>query len=194
MNEEMKEKRNSRQHFIAYLTERNIKFQEIIVEGEYRITTAFTGFYQCPSERIEACVFFHKHARAIEARVYYSHPAPEIIKGSEHITELYHLLNWINSNLYPVNLDHANCSVYSPSYLVNPRWYITEDGGHDIISAVVLDEDLFLAAPLEIEDYITITLPWIMGELSPFIFWLLTGEIDMDYAIRGINANVLGVW
>ena len=183
---------NPKQHFSSYLKERNIYFEEDVYEGISRITMVFTGFEHCPSERIEACVYFHEDA--LEARVYYSNPGPEIARESEHISDLYRLLNYMNAELFPKNMDGVDGAVYSPSHLVSPRFYLTEDNCFDITSTVVMDKDFFVSvAPLEIEDYFTIALPWLMGEVGPFVFGVLLGNINVEYAIKLIKCRVLGV-
>ena len=154
-------------------------------------TMMFTGFKQCPGEQLEACEYFHEDS--IEARVYYAHPGPEIVSKSEHISDLYRLLNFINAQVFPKNEDGADGSVYAPSHLVTPRFFMTEDGCFDITATVVMDKDFFSVAPLEIEDYITVALPWLMGEMGPFIFGVLLGNTDVEYAIKLIKCNVFGV-
>lgn len=182
---------NPNQHFVSYLKERNIYFEEDLFEGVPRITMVFTGGEHCPSKRIEACVYFHEDA--LEARVYYAPPGPEVVRESEHISDLYRLLNWANAMLFPKNIDGAEGTVYSPSHLVSPRFYLTEDSCCDITATVVIDKDLFSVAPLEIEDYITVALPWLMGEMAPFVFGVLLGNTNVEYAIKLIKCNVFGV-
>ena len=181
---------NPNQHFVSYLKNRNIYYEEDLLEGVPRITMAFTGFEHCPSERVEACVYFHKDS--IEARLYYAHPGPEAVSESEHISDLYRLLNWVNAMLFPKNMDNADGTVYAPSYLVTPRFFLTEDGCNDITAMVVMDNDFFAFAPLEMEDYITVALPWLMGELAPYIFGVLFGNINVEYVIKLIQCHILG--
>lgn len=182
---------NPKQHFVSYLKERNIYYEEDVFEGIPRITMEFTGFKHCPSERIEACVYFHEDA--IELRVYYANPGPEVAKESKHISDLYRLLNFMNATLFPKNMDGAEGTVYCPSHLVSPRFYLTEDYGFDITATVVMDKDFFSASLLEIEDYITVALPWLMGEMAPFIFGVLLGNTNVEYAIKLIKLHILGV-
>lgn len=58
---------NPNQHFVSYLKERNIYFEEDLFEGVPRITMVFTGVEHCPSKRIESWVYtlcdecYHKY-------------------------------------------------------------------------------------------------------------------------------------
>ena len=179
------------QHFISYLKERNIPYVEETIEATPRIIIVLAGYPACPGGKLEACIYFHKEAHAIEARVYFADPAPAAVKRSGHLSDLYRLLNRINAKLFPRNEDHAEGSVYTPSYLITPRFYVTEDGCFDLTAALVMDNDFFELAPLEIEDYLTIALPRLIADLSPFIFGVLRGDISAEYAIRLIESRVL---
>lgn len=181
---------NPHQHFVSYLKERNIYYEEDLFEGVPRITMAFTGYEHCPSGRIEACLYFYEDA--LEARVYYAPPGPEVVRKSEHINDLYRLLNFINAQVFPKNKDGADGTVYAPSYLVNPRFFMTEDGCCDITALIVMDNDLYMTAPLEVCDYISVALPWLMGELAPYIFGVLFGNTNVEYAIKLIQCHILG--
>lgn len=182
---------NPKRHFVSYLKERNIYYEEDVLEGISRITMIYTGFEQAPSKRIESCVYFYDDA--IEARVYYANPGPKTVSQSKHISDLYRLLNYMNASLFPKNMDGADAAVYCPSHLVSPRFYLTEDNCFDITATVVMDNDFFNVAPLEVEDYITVALPWLMEELSPFIFGVLLESINVEEAIRLMEFQILGV-
>lgn len=179
------------QYSKKYLTERNIYFKEDVFEGVPRLTMRFEGFVQSPSESIEACLYYHVNAHAIEARVYYANPSPEIVKESAYIRDLYQLLNFTNSQVFPKNMDGADGAVYAPSYLMTPRFALTEDGCNDITAVIVMDEDLFMTAPLEICDYITIALPWLMDKLAFYIFGVLFGKLNVLHAIHLIRRYIL---
>ena len=182
---------NPKHHFVNYLKERHIYYEENMLDKIPRITMVFAGSEHCPGNRIESCVYFHDDS--IEARVYYANPGPDVVRKSEHISDLYRLMNFLNAEVFPKNLDNADGTLYAPSYLVTPRFFVTEDGCNDITAMVVMDNDLFAVAPLEIEDYITIALPWLIGELAPYIFGVLLGNANAEYAIKLIKYSLLGV-
>lgn len=183
---------NPKEHFISYLKERNIYYKEDVYEGTSRITMSFSGYLNSPSKRIEACVYFYKASRAIEARVYYAEPGPQIVKEKhERLPALFRVLNFLNACAYVKNMDGAGDKIYSPSYLLQPRYYMTEDECYNITASVVMDEDCFWVAPLEIEDFLTVALPSLMEELSLYVYGILMGNIDVELAIQYIREKVL---
>lgn len=186
-------KKNPKGYVLSYLKERSILFKEDICEGTHRITTAFSGYPNSPSKCIEACCYFYTDARAIEVRVYYALPGPSIVEqGKERLPELFRLLNYINASVFVKNMDGVGNEFYSPSYLLQPRFYLTEDGCNDITATVVFEEDMFWVAPLEIMDFITAGLPTLMNQVSPYIYGVLIGNVDVDNAITCIRQSILG--
>ena len=186
-------KKNPKGYVLSYLKERSILFKEDICEGTHRITTALSGYSNSPSKCIEACCYFYTDARAIEARVYYALPGPSIVEqGKERLPELFRLLNFINASVFVKNMDGIRNEFYNPSYLLQPRFYLTEDGCNDITATVVFEEDLFWVTPLEIMDFITAGLPTLMDQLSPYIYGVLIGNLHADLAINYIKQFILG--
>ena len=57
---------------------------------------------------------------------------------------------------------------------------------------MVMEEDCFWVAPLEIEDFITAALPTVMDQLSPYIYGVIIGSVGVDAAITFIRQNILG--
>ena len=183
--------KNAGAHIRAYLKSHSIQFVEDIWDGSPRITISLNGYSNCPDHRVEACIFFYP-AGTLEARVYYAKPAPRIVQEeADRLPDLYRLLNFINAQVFKPNSDRIGGQLYSPSYLVQPRWYVTEDGYYDITATMVLHQDFFWLAPLEFEDYITATLPGLLDQLSPYIFGVLLKNTSADFAIRCIRQSIL---
>ena len=180
-----------RNDFLSYLKERNIYFFEDFSEGTPRITMSFEGFQNSPSKRIEACVWFYGDS-TLEARVYYAEPSPQIVERSGHLPEIFRLLNYLNARVFVRNADGVENEFYKPSYLLQPRFYMTEDNCFDITATVVMEGDFFWIAPLEIEDFITAGLPSLLEELAPYIFGVILGNISVDVGIQYIRKNIFG--
>lgn len=186
-------KKSSKEYMISYLKERNIYFKEDVFEGIPRITTSFSGYPNSPSKRIESCVYCNSDASAIEVRVYYAMPGPSIVEQeAEKLPELFRLLNFINASVFVKNVDRVGNDLYSPSYLLQPRFYLTEDGCNDITATIVMEEDMFWVAPLEIMDFITAGLVTLMDQLSPYLYGVLIGNLHADSAINYIKQFILG--
>lgn len=186
-------KKTAKEHIISYLKERNIYFEADVFEGTPRITTSFSGYPNSPSKRIESCFYFWSGASAIEARVYYALPGPSIVEqGAEQLPELFRIFNFINASLFVKNKDGIGNEFYSPSYLLQPRFYLTEDGCNDITATIVMEEDIYWVAPLEVMDFITVGLPTLMDQLSPYIYGVLIGNLHADLAINYIKQFILG--
>ena len=186
-------RKNPKEHIISYLKERNIYHKQDTCEGAPRITMSFDGYPNSPSKRIESCIYLYKNAGTIEARVYFAEPGPQVVKENvERLPALYRLLNYINACVFVKNMDGIGNEFYSPSYLLQPRFYLTEDDCYDITATMVLEEDCFWVAPLEIEDFITAALPTVMDQLSPYIYGVLIGSVGVDTAITCIRQNILG--
>lgn len=95
---------------------------------------------QC--KRIEACVWFYGDS-TLEARVYYAEPSPQIVERSGHLPEIFRLLNYLNARVFVRNADGVGNEFYKPSYLLQPRFYMTEDNCFDITATVVRKEITF---------------------------------------------------
>lgn len=185
--------KNSKEHIHSYLKERNIYHEHDSYEGTPRITMVFNGYQNSPSKRIESCIYFYKDVEVLEARVYYAEPGPQVVKENvERLPALYRLLNNINACVFVKNMDGIGNELYSPSYLLQPRFYLTEDDCNDITATIVMEEEFFWVAPLEIEDFITAALPTVMDQLSKYIYGVLIGSIGVDTAITCIRQQILG--
>ena len=77
--------------------------------------------------------------------------------------------------------------LYAPSTLYTPRIFITENDCFDITLTTIINYDFYNLAPLETEDYITAYCPDLLNKLSPTIFSLLLGTIDLQQATHYIN-------
>ena len=105
---------------------------------------------------------------------------------------MFRLLNFINAAVFVKNMDGVGNEFYSPSYLLQPRLYLTEDGCNDITATIVMEGDMFWVAPLEIMDFITAGLPTLMDQLSQYIYGVLIGNLHADLAINYIKRFILG--
>ncbi|MFR4690072.1 MAG: hypothetical protein ACLT8J_09115 [Coprococcus sp.] len=149
---------------------------------------SFGGYPNSPSERIEACIYWHP--TAFEGRVYYAEPGPSVVADSKYLAEAYKLINFINSHVWPKNQDGADGRVYGSSYLILPRFYITDE--YDITATIVADYSLSIEiAPLELADFITAAIPELLESLAPYIFGVVVGSLRLEDAIQGIKHNVL---
>lgn len=176
-------------HIITYLKQKSNIYIESCKFAP-SITIALPGHSNSPSRKIESSLFFFPDA--IEIRVYYACPGPQIVSNNlEQLPSLYRLLNYLNACVFVKNMDGVGNEFYRPSYLLQPRFYLTEDGQYDITATVILEKDFFGLAPLEIEDFITIALPALMNALSPYIFGVVTGKLAVEAAIRQIQRNIL---
>lgn len=68
---------------------------------------------------------------------------------------------------------------------------MTEDGCYDITLTTLINYDFYEAAPLETEDYISVSCPEILNELSPAIFGVLLGNYSAEQAILYIEKEIL---
>lgn len=138
--------------------------------------------------RMEACIYWH--LTAFEGRVYYAEPGPSVVADSKYLAEAYKLINFINSHVWPKNQDGADGRVYGSSYLIQPRFYITDE--YDITATIVADYSLSIEiAPLELADFITAAIPELLESLAPYIFGVVVGSLRLEDAIQGIKHNVL---
>ena len=183
-----KKSKTPKEYMLAYLREHNIYHIEDECEEVSRTTMSFGGYPNSPSERIEACIYWH--LTAFEGRVYYAEPGPSVVADSKYLAEAYKLINFINSHVWPKNQDGADGRVYGSSYLIQPRFYITDE--YDITATIVADYSLSIEiAPLELADFITAAIPELLESLAPYIFGVVVGSLRLEDAIQGIKHNVL---
>lgn len=176
-------------HIITYLKQKSNIYIESCKFAP-SITIALPGHSNSPSRKIESSLFFFPDA--IEIRVYYACPGPQIVSNNlERLPSLYRLLNFLNAHVFVKKMEGVG-NFYRASYLLQPRFFLTEDEQFDITATVILEKDFFELAPLEIEDFITIALPALMNQLSPYIFGVVTGKVNVEAAIRQIRKNILG--
>lgn len=113
-----------------------------------------------------------------------------VVADSKYLAEAYKLINFINSHVWPKNQDGADGRVYGSSYLIQPRFYITDE--YDITATIVADYSLSIEiAPLELADFITAAIPELLESLAPYIFGVVVGSLRLEDAIQGIKHNVL---
>lgn len=175
--------------FCKYLKEHNIKYHECLFDGDPCVAMLFNGYENCPDKVLESCVYFWKDC--IEARVYYTETGAKWCRNSKHTNEIYRLMNFVNAKVWPQLEDRIEGTLYTSSHLSTIRYYITEDGHSDITSTTVIPTDYFIEAQLEFGDMITAMMPDIMNQLSPYIFMILLGKIEVEEAISGIRTNIL---
>lgn len=69
---------------------------------------------------------------------------------------------------------------------------MTEDGCYDITMTFLVNYDFYETAPLETEDFITAVCPDLMDALSPAVFGLLLGQINLEEAAAYVREKVIG--
>lgn len=181
--------KSAKAKLISYLKEHNIKYVEYFECDNACIVMRFEGYERCPEGAVEASIFFFDDC--VEARVHYTQSGATWAKKSEHISEVYRLLNFINARVFPMNQDGVGGSLYQPQHLYTPKFYITEDGNFDITSTTVINNDFYELAELETGDFITITLPELLDELSIPIYFTLLGKMGVEEAIVMIKKEIL---
>lgn len=172
-----------------YLKAHNIRYTKDIDSGVPHISILYTNCDLCPDKMLEGCIWFYKGA--MEARTYFNQNAAGWCRASSHIPELMRLLNFINARVWPSTTDGMGNALYKPSCLYTSRIYLTEDDGCDITLTAVIPYDFYELTPLETEDYITACCPDLLNGLSPAIFGVLLGRLDVEQAIQFIRKNVL---
>lgn len=172
-------------HMTNYLKSHNIPYTKDLYNGAIRLTILYEGYENCPDKCLESCLFFYNNV--LEARVYYTETGSNWCKKSNHVDVLMRLFNYINATLWPCVKDGAEGSLYKTSYLHTPRLYMTEDGYCDITLTTIINYDFYEMAPLETEDYITAACPDLLNSLSPAIFGIILGTIDLNSAINYIK-------
>lgn len=173
-----------------YLKSHFIKYSEVIENGVSRYTILFEGYECCPDKVLEACVWFYPDY--MECRVYYDCNAANWCRESEHRDELMRLLNYCNARVWPFAVDGMGSLLYQPNCFYTPRFYMTEDGCCDITMTTMIPLELYETAPLETEDYFTLTCPEILNKLSIPIFFVLLGKFTAEQAIMMVKTKVLG--
>lgn len=173
----------------AYLKRNNISFREGFDNGVARITILYSEYFNCPDKVLESCVWFFKDS--MEIRVYFDENASNWCKKSDYYIDIMRLLNFINAKIWPCTADGMEGTLYKPHHLHTPRLYITEDGLYDITLTSVIAYDFYSVAPLETEDYITACCPELLDKLSPAIFGVLLGQLNIEQAIAYVKKHVL---
>ena len=173
-----------------YLKTHFIEFEVDFNDGTPRYTMHFRGYDSAPNKEIETCVWFYDEE--MEVRTYYTHVVADWCKDHHNnLPVLMRLFNYINAVVWLKSADGAGGALYKPHHLHTPRIYITEDDCFDITLATVICYDFYEVAPLETEDYITAYCPELLANLSPAIFGLLLGMIDIESAKQYIQMSVL---
>lgn len=172
-----------------YLKEHFIKYRNCDDETE-SITMIFKGYYNCPDEIIEACIYFFSDS--MECRVYYGETGARWISESEFKQDIYRLMNFINARIFPQTPnDGMGGRLYKSSHMYAPRIYVTEDDRWDITLTTVIPYDFYELAPIETADYLTVSCPALLDQLSSSIFLTSLGKITVDDAIREIKSSIL---
>ena len=81
--------------------------------------------------------------------------------------------------------------LYKSSYMYAPRMYVAEDDCWDITLTTIIPYDFYELAPVETADYLTVSCPELLNQLSSSIFLTLLGKITVDEAIREIKSSIL---
>lgn len=173
-----------------YLKTHYIGYSEYAENGITQLMMSYNKIKNTPDGMLEACIWFHP--RCMECRVYFSAYCAMLIRGSRFLTELMRLLNYINARIWPHTDDRYGSRLYESSYLYTPRIYMMEDGSYDVTLTTLIHYDVYELAPLETEDFITLTCPELLDELSVPMFGLLSGQMSLDEAISYINRSMLG--
>ena len=143
----------------------------------------FTGYKNVPEQVIESCIYFFSDG--MEVRIYYGLTGSKCISESENKQDLYRLLNYINAKVFLTTPnDGMGGILYKPSYMYSPKIYITEDGFWDLTLTTVIPYDFYELAPLETMDYLTVSCPSYLNQLSVPIFLLAIGKITVEYAME----------
>lgn len=174
--------------WVTYLKQHFIRYHEVVdlYDNTDIIIMVFDSI-KSPDRRTEASIYFYKNH--LEFRIYYTVTASNWVKkNTSRQSELFGLLNYINAKVWPCGSDGVGDSIH----LYAPRLYMTEDGCHDITMTVIIPYDFYEVAPLQTEDFLIASLPEVMDALSPAIFLLLLGKIDLNQAKRIVDRDVLG--
>lgn len=170
-----------------YLQEHTIPYEADIDTGLLRITMTLKAA-NCPGRILESCIWFYEES--MEVRTYYGEMGAAICKESGRIADLYRLLNFINARVWVRCSDGADGVFYAPDERYTPRFYLTEDDRFDITATTMIPYVLFDDQRLMTMDYITASIPELMDKLSPALFRMLTGLIDVQKAIMTIKKAI----
>lgn len=173
-----------------YLKSHNIYFEECRDEDYPHITMAFKNCDRCPGHFTEGSIYFYENC--MEVRIYYSEIGTKWCRKSQHLSELFRLMNYLNAKVWPCVTDGMYGTLYKSEHLISPRFCITEDGRQDITTIMAIPYSHFELDVLEIEDFITAALPDLLDSLSAPIFLLLLGEINIEETISLVDTEVLG--
>lgn len=179
----------TKSHMLSYLKSHFIHCHQDFSDGIERITMVYSGYGNCPDNTLESCIYFFTNY--MECRVYYNENASSFCRDSNHHSELMRLLNYINATVWPCGLDSIGGTLYKTSHLYAPRIYMTEDDCYDITMTFIVPYDFYEVAPLETADFLTACIPELLDNLSPAIFLLLLGKINLDTAINFVKRDVL---
>lgn len=170
----------------TYLKSHFIRFETDFCDNIPRFTMIFKNCDNCPDRILESCVYFYQDC--MEVKTYFNQNAANWCKEyQENLPSVIRLLNHINATVWMCSTDGAGGALYVPSTLYTPRIFITENDCFDITLTTIVNYDFYKLAPLETEDYITAYCPDLLNKLSPAIFSLLLGKIDLQQAMHYIN-------
>ena len=173
-----------------YLKGHFIKYIKDYEDGTERITMVFAGYDKCPDKIIEACIYFFQDS--MECRVYYDETGATLLSQSNYKQEVYRLMNFINARIFPTTPnDGMGGMLYKASYMYSPRIYVTEDNCWDITFTTIIPYDFYELAPIETADYLTVSCPELLNQLSGSIFLTALGKITVDDAIKMIKSSIL---
>lgn len=179
------QKRKVLNHMINYLRSHNIPFQQDFDNGCVRISMLYKDCENCPDRVLESCIWFYSNV--LEARTYYTKTASNWCKQSENLDSIMRLFNYVNSKIWTCTSDGLRGLLYKSIPIHTSRLYMTEDNYYDITLTTIINYDVYELAPLETEDYLTAACPDLLNKLSPVIFEVLCGSIDLNTAIQYIN-------
>lgn len=151
--------------FTEYLKRNQVPYVPSVDAGIRQITMTY-AVENAPNRCVEGCIWWY--GDGAEVRVYYDSMGADICRKSEHKDELLRLLNFVNARVFLSCGDASG--LYAPHMLYTPRIYLTEDGCGDI----------------------TIYCPELLDRLSPAIFGVLLGQMEVERAIGYVKEKLLG--
>lgn len=173
---------------LKYLRYNYISYKEDTDNGTRRLTFVFMND-KAPGGFVEGCVWFYNEAA--EVRVYYNQIGADICKKSKYKSELMSLLNFINSRVFIGLKEWENSGNYSSRMLYTPRMYLTDDECYDITITTMINYKFWEIERDNTHNYITAYCPELLNILSPYIFSLLSGNINLEEAVKGIKKEIL---
>ena len=157
--------------------------------GHERLLLNFVNRDNAPGETIEATFILHNEW--IESQAYYNQVGSILCKRSDHIPELYRVLNYINARVLLTYGDTSGNGLYSPTILYTPRINLSEGQSFNIQITTIVNNDFFTLTPVETLDYLTEFQPEFLNILAPPIFGLLDGILTPEMAIRQIKHDCI---